>query len=84
MESLREVLLHRAKWIALVGFWRNVWDYLLVGHGLMVMGCWWTTMEVLGNRRKQGAEFRVFEEKKKGTKLLFSSRNAVTPHRIGL
>ena len=73
MERLREVLLHRAKWIALVGFWRNVWDYLLVGHGLMVMGCWWTAMEILGNRWKQGVEFRVSEEKKKGTRLLFSS-----------
>ena len=84
MESLREVLLHRAKWIALAGFWRNVRDYLLVGHGLMVMGCWWTAMEVLGNRWKQGVEFRVSEEKKKGARLLFSSRNTVPLHRIGL
>jgi len=84
LESLREVLLHRAKWIALAGFWCNVRDYLLVGHGLMVMGCWWTAMEVSGNRWKQGVEFRVSEEKKKGTRLIFSSQNAVTPHGIGL
>ena len=71
MESLREVLLHRAKWIALAGFWSNVRDYLLVGHGLMVMGCWQTAMEVSGNRWKQGVEFRVSEERKKGTRPLF-------------
>ena len=42
------------------------------------------SMEVLGNRWKQGVEFRVSEEKKKGTRLLFSSQNAVAPHGIGL
>ena len=51
----------------MAGFWRNVRDYLLVGHGLMVMGYWWTAMEVSGNRWKQGVEFRISEEKKKGT-----------------
>ena len=30
-------------------------------------------MEILGNRWKQGMEFRVSEEKKKGTRLRFSS-----------
>ena len=39
LKSLREVLLHRAKWITLAGFWRNVRDYLLVSHGLMMVGC---------------------------------------------
>lgn len=29
-------------------------------------------------------EFRVFEEKKRGTRLLFSSRNAVMPRGVGL
>ena len=48
MESLREVLLHRAKWIVLAGFWRNVRDYLLVGHGLMVMGCYWNQWRFWG------------------------------------
>ena len=48
LKSLREVLLHRAKWITLAGFWRNVRDYLLVGHGLMMVGCWWIVMEVFG------------------------------------
>ena len=72
MESLRDVLLHRAKWIVLAGFWHNARDYLLIGHGLIVMGCWWIAMEVSGNRWKQGVEFRVSEEKNKGTRLLFS------------
>ena len=49
------------------------------GDGLLL-----ESMEVLGNRWKQGVEFRVSEEKKKGTRLLFSSRNAVAPHGIGL
>jgi len=49
------------------------------GDGMLV-----EPMEILGNRWKQGMEFRVFEEKKKGTRFLFSSRNAVTPHGIGL
>ena len=71
MKSLREVLLHRAKWITLAGFWHNVRDYLLVGHGLMMVGCWWIAMEILGNRWKQGVEFRVSEEREKGTRLLF-------------
>ena len=48
MESLREVLLHRAKWIVLAGFWRNVRDYLLIGHGLMVMECWWNQWRFWG------------------------------------
>ena len=39
LESLREILLHRAKWIVLAGFWRNVRDYLLIGHGLIMVGC---------------------------------------------
>jgi len=43
------------------------------------------TMEVSGKRWKQGMEFRVSEEKKKkGTRLFFSSRNAVMPRGIGL
>ena len=41
-------------------------------------------MKILGNRWKEGMEFRVFEEKKKGTRLLFSSRNAVMPRIVGL
>ena len=48
LESLREVLLHRAKWIVLAGFWRNVRDYLLIGHGLMVMECWWNQWRFWG------------------------------------
>jgi len=40
-------------------------------------------MKILGNRWKQGMEFRVSEEKKRGTRLLSSSRNAGTPHRFG-
>jgi len=42
------------------------------------------TMEVSGKRWKQDMDFRVSEEKKKGTRLLSSSRNAGTPHGIGL
>ena len=84
LKSLHEVLLHKAQWRVSAGFWCNVGNYLLVGHGLMVMGCWWTAMEILGNRWKQGVEFRVSEEKKKGTRLLFSSRNTVTPRGVGL
>ena len=42
------------------------------------------TMEVSGKRWKQGMEFRVFEEKNRGTRLLSSSQNAGTPHGIGL
>ena len=41
-------------------------------------------MEILGNRWKQGMEFRVSEEKKKGMRLLFSSPNVVMPRRVGL
>ena len=26
--------------------------FSLAGHGLMMVGCWWTAMEVLGNRWK--------------------------------
>ena len=39
-------------------------------------------MEILGYRWKQGMEFRVSEEKKRGTRLLSSSRNAGMPHRL--
>jgi len=46
--SLREVLLDRAKWIVLAGFWRNVRDYLLIGRGLMVMECWWNQWRFSG------------------------------------
>ena len=49
------------------------------GDGMLV-----EPMEILGNRWKQGMEFRVSEEKKKGTRLLFSSRNAVMPRGVGL
>ena len=63
--------------------------------GLMVMECWWNQwvdgdgmlvepMEILGNRWKKGMEFWVSKEKKKGTKLLFSSQNTVTPRGVGL
>jgi len=48
LESLHEVLLHRAKWIVLAGFWRNIRDYLLIGHGLMVMECWWNQWRFWG------------------------------------
>ena len=49
------------------------------GDGMLV-----ESMEILGKRWKQGVEFRVSEEEKKGTRLLFSSRNIVMPHGIGL
>jgi hypothetical protein len=42
------------------------------------------TMEVSGKRWKQGMEFRVSEEKKRGMRLFSSSRNAGMPHGIGL
>ena len=38
------------------------------GDGMLV-----EPMEILGNRWKQGMEFRVSEEKKRGTRLLSSS-----------
>jgi hypothetical protein len=41
LKGLREVLLHRTERIILAGFWRNEWDYLLVGHGRWFLGCWW-------------------------------------------
>ena len=84
MKSLREVLLHRAKWIVLVGILAQrkglspYWPWV-DGDGMLV-----EPMEILGNRWKQGMEFRVSEEKKKGMRLLFSSRNAVTPRGVGL
>ena len=49
------------------------------GDGMLV-----ESMEILEKRWKQGVEFRVSEEEKKGTRLLFSSRNIVMPHGIGL
>ena len=73
MKSLHEVLLHRAKWIVLVGILAQrkglspYWPWV-DGDGMQV-----EPMEILGNRWKQGMEFRVSEEKKKGTRLLFSS-----------
>ena len=48
LKSLHEVLLHRAKWVVLAGFWHNVRDYLLIGHGLMVMECWWNQWRFWG------------------------------------
>ena len=84
MKSLREVLLHRAKWIVLAELWRNIRDYLLIGQGLMVMECWWNQWRFWGIDGNKVWSFRVSEEKKKGTRLLFSSRNAVMPRGVGL
>jgi len=42
------------------------------------------SMEVLRNRWKQGGGYRFSEEKKKGARLLFSSRNVVAPHGVEL
>jgi len=54
--------------------------FSLAGHGLMMVG----SIEVLGNRWKQGGGFRFSEERKKCTRLLFSLRNTVVPHGVGL
>jgi hypothetical protein len=42
------------------------------------------SMKVLRSRWKQGGGFRFSEKRKKGARVLFSSRNAIAPHGAGL
>ena len=81
LKSLHEVLLHRAQWRVSAGFRCNVGDYLLVAHGLMVMGCWWKRWWFWGI---DGNKVGFLRGRRRVRDSFFSSRNAVIPHGVGL
>ena len=81
LKSLHEVLLHRAQWRVSAGFWCNVGNYLLVGHGLMVMRCWWKRWRFWGI---DGNKVGFLRGRRRVRDSFFSSRNAVILRGVGL